>query len=153
MARRTARQRAATRRLVAFNKSRRRGSTRRRKSRSSKMAHRRRSRTSRARRGFGRISRAKSSITNKLTTGTSGDLLKARGAGQIARDISQKFMPQAAPIAEPIAEFLAGGIKGTVLAEVEKAIAGQPTILDSIPQLGGLFGGSSGNGNGMGEVV
>lgn len=139
MARRTAKQRAATRRLVSFNKRRKRSSTRRAPRRS--MPRRRRS--TRRRSVSGGFRRARSGIGGVLKSGIIRKAILGVGAATIATVVLNRVAPQFAPIGGTAAAFLSGGLVG---GAINLFLSG------GLNQLGGLFGGQSANGAGVDAV-
>ena len=66
-----------------------------------------------------------------MTSGFVGDVVKARGLGQIFKDVTSRFAPQYAQVAEIGGQYLGGGVKGTVGAQVEMVATGQPNLLQN----------------------
>ena len=131
--RRTAAQKAATRKLVALNKRRRKGTTKgmvrktarrafegKRKSsktkRKSSSSNRRTPIKSMARRRRSRVRRAGSSAKNILTSGIVGKAVTGIGAAALVGTVMNRILPGSpiTGIAQPIAAYAAGGAVGAV---------------------------------------
>ena len=129
---RTAKQKAATRKLVALNKrkrSTRKGQVRKtsrrayepkRKSskskRKSSSSNRRRLTNSMAKRRMSRTRRAGSKISNVLTSGIVGKAVTGIGAAALVGTVMNRILPGSpiTGIAQPIAAYAAGGAVGAV---------------------------------------
>jgi len=134
--RRTAAQKAATRKLVALNKRRRKGTTKgmlrktsrrafeKRKSsktkRKSSSSNRRTPIKSMARRRSRSIRRAGSSAKNLLTSGIVGKAVTGIGAAALVGTVMNRILPGSpiTGIAQPIAAYAAGGAVGAVTSVI-----------------------------------
>lgn len=113
-----------------------------RRTRGGRIRHSARTFSRRAGKGIG-------SLRNKATSGFVGDVVKARGLGQIVKDITQRIAPQYAPIGELAGQYLGGGVKGLAGAQIEMVATGQPNIIQGgISQITNLFGGGGQNSGG-----
>lgn len=130
--RRTAKQKAATRKLVALNKRRRKGTTKgmvrktarrafvKRKSstkkRKSSSSNRRTPIRSMARRRRSSVRRAGSKFSNVLTSGIVGKAVTGIGAAALVGTVMNRILPGSpiTGIAQPIAAYAAGGAVGAV---------------------------------------
>jgi hypothetical protein len=141
MARRTAKQRAATKRLVALNKKRKSKRVKRTTTRRKPMARRRRARTRTRTRTVTRYARRggkgikgifKSGMLQKASAGI--------GAGVIAGLVLDRFAPQFSEIGKPIAGFMAGGPIGAIA----------PLVLSGgLSGITGMFGGAKAEAGGL----
>lgn len=115
--------------LARSKLSRRRKSFKHSKRKSKPMARRRRSSSRRGSSlGLGKIGGFfKSGIVQKASL--------SLGAGTLAALLASRFSPQNTQLASLGGSFLAGGIEGTIAAEVVKSLAGAPSALS------GVFGG------------
>ena len=130
---RTAKQKAATKKLVALNKRRRKGTTKgmvrktarrayegiRKKSktkRKSSSSNRRTPIKSMARRRRSSVRRAGSKISNVLTSGLVGKAVTGIGAAALVGTVMNRILPGSpiTGIAQPIAAYAAGGAVGAV---------------------------------------
>ena len=134
--RRTAKQKAATRKLVALNKRRRKGTTKgmvrktarrafvKRKSttkkRKSSSSNRRTPIKSMARRKRSSVRRAGSSAKNILTSGIVGKAVTGIGAAALVGTVMNRILPGSpiTGIAQPIAAYAAGGAVGAVTSVI-----------------------------------
>jgi len=135
--RRTAAQKAATRKLVALNKRRRKGTTKgmvrktarrafegKRKSsktkRKSSSSNRRTPIKSMARRKRSSVRRAGSSAKNLLTSGIVGKAVTGIGAAALVGTVMNRILPGSliTGIAQPIAAYAAGGAVGAVTSVI-----------------------------------
>lgn len=148
MARRSAKQRAATRKLVAFNrakakkKSSRKAPKRRRQSSPKRPSKRRRKAAKKTNkpkrsskpmvRGLGKIPIIGSPIVKKAAAGIGIATIGVTLLSLVAPTIAQN------PIVRPALAFLGGGVPGVVAS----------IFLQGGAQLGNLFGGRNGNGPG-----
>jgi hypothetical protein len=130
--RRTAAQKAATRKLVALNKRKRKGTTKgmvrktarrafvKRKSstkkRKSSSSNRRTPIRSMARRRRSSVRRAGSKFSNVLTSGIVGKAVTGIGAAALVGTVMNRILPGSpiTGIAQPIAAYAAGGAVGAV---------------------------------------
>lgn len=136
-AKRTAKQKAATKKLVALNKRKAKSKTVKRKTISQKpMATRRRRFTRTVR----KASRSRAKFGGFLKRGIVGDTTSALGAGMLVGTVTDRIAPAATPFASLAAEFAAGGVTGMVAAEGLKSITGGQSILSGMI---GSFGGGS----------
>ena len=134
---RTAAQKAATRKLVALNKRRRKGTTKgmvrktarrafegKRKSsktkRKSSSSNRRTPIKSMARRRRSSVRRAGSSAKNLLTSGIVGKAVTGIGAAALVGTVMNRILPGSpiTGIAQPIAAYAAGGAVGAVTSVI-----------------------------------
>ncbi len=135
---RSAKQKAATRKLVALNKSRSKKSSTKRKSKKTTNKTKTR-RNTMARRRTTTIRRRASSggrkISSSLKTGVIGDVVKGIGAGSLVSLVMSRVAPGSSitPIASAGAGFLTGGIVGG---------AAKGSLQGGI-NLGGILGGNS----------
>ena len=134
--RRTAKQKAATRKLVALNKRRRKGTTKgeRRKTARRAFEKRKSSRTKRkssssnrrtpirsmAKRKQSRSRRVGSSAKNILTSGIVGKAVTGIGAAALVGTVMNRILPGSpiTGIAQPIAAYAAGGAVGAVTSVI-----------------------------------
>ena len=135
--RRTAKQKAATRKIVALNKRRRKGTTKgmvrktarrafegKRKSskskRKSSSSNRRTPIKSMARRRRSSVRRAGSSAKNILTSGIVGKAVTGIGAAALVGTVMDRILPNSpiTGIAQPIAAYAAGGAVGAVTSVI-----------------------------------
>ena len=135
--RRTAAQKAATKKLVALNKRKRKGTTKgmvrktarrafegKRKSsktkRKSSSSNRRTPIKSMARRKQSRTRRAGSSAKNILTSGIVGKAVTGIGAAALVGTVMNRILPNSpiTGIAQPIAAYAAGGAVGAVTSVI-----------------------------------
>jgi len=134
--RRTAAQKAATRKLVALNKRRRKGTTKgmvrktarrafvKRKSsktkRKSSSSNRRTPMKSMARRKSSSVRRVGSSAKNLLTSGIVGKAVTGIGAAALVGTVMNRILPGSpiTGIAQPIAAYAAGGAVGAVTSVI-----------------------------------
>ena len=134
--RRTAKQKAATKKLVALNKRRRKGTTKgmvrktarrafeKRKSlktkRKSSSSNRRTPIRSMARRRRSSARRAGSKISNVLTSGLVGKAVTGIGAAALVGTVMNRILPGSpiTGIAQPIAAYAAGGAVGAVTSVI-----------------------------------
>ena len=135
--RRTDAQKAATRKLVALNKSKRKGTTKgmvrktarrafegKRKSsqtkRKSSSSNRRTPIKSMARRRRSSVRRAGSSAKNILTSGIVGKAVTGIGAAALVGTVMNRILPGSpiTGIAQPIAAYAAGGAVGAVTSVI-----------------------------------
>ena len=134
--RRTAKQKAATKKLVALNKRRRKGTTKgmvrktarrafeKRKSlktkRKSSSSNRRTPIKSMARRRRSSARRAGSKISNVLTSGLVGKAVTGIGAAALVGTVMNRILPGSpiTGIAQPIAAYAAGGAVGAVTSVI-----------------------------------
>ncbi len=135
---RSAKQKAATRKLVALNKSRSKKSSTKRKSKKTTNKTKTR-RNTMARRRTTTIRRRASSggrkLGSSLKTGVIGDVVKGIGAGSLVSLVMSRVAPGSSitPIASAGAGFLTGGIVG----------GAANLILQGGINLGGILGGNS----------
>lgn len=147
MARRSAKQKAATRKLVASNRrrrtTRRKAPKRRRRSSPKRSTRRRRTRAKKT----NKRKRSSPSMVRKIPIIGSPIVKKAAagiGIATIGVTILSLVAPQIAanPIVRPALAFLGGGIPGVVAS----------IFLQGGAQLGNLFGGGQGGGGGGGAA-
>ncbi len=133
---RTAKQKAATRKLVALNKRKRKGTTKgmvrktarrafeKRKSstekRKSSSSNRRTPIKSMAKRRQSSVRRAGSSAKNLLTSGIVGKAVTGIGAAALVGTVMNRILPGSpiTGIAQPIAAYAAGGAVGAVTSVI-----------------------------------
>ena len=149
---RSAAQKAATKKLVAFNKrkaattkrkttkkpDRKRGksSTKKRKSTTiNKTKPRRKTMVSRRKTIVRRTKKGGLRIGNSLKTGIIGEVVKGIGAGSLVGMVLGRVMPDSnlTPIASTGAAFLAGGLTGGIA---------QVVLSGGLSSFGGMFGGN-----------
>jgi len=144
---RSAKQKAATKRLVAFNKARRRGKIIKVKKISATRSVITREKK---RKGSNKSKSSKKTVVNRsrgfkgIFKGTVGKVAMGIGAGTITATAVSLVAPQFAPIARPIGAFLAGGPIGLV---ADLFLSG------GLGPLTSMFGfGGGGNGGDSGAV-
>ncbi|AXH79460.1 MAG: hypothetical protein [Circular genetic element sp.] len=134
---RTAKQKAATRKLVALNKRKRKGTTKgmvrktarrafegKRKSsktkRKSSSSNRTRISKPMAKRRMSRTRRAGSKISNVLTSGIVGKAVTGIGAAALVGTVMNRILPGSpiTGIAQPIAAYAAGGAVGAITSVI-----------------------------------
>lgn len=150
MARRTAAQKRATRRLISFNKSRRK-TIRARNAPKSAMRRKSRGRSRRIAssisRGAGSFNRGRAKFGSFLKKGIVGDVSSALGSAVLVGAVTDRVAPQFTPYAQLAAEYAAGGVTGMVAAEGLKSILGMPSIIGGVLNQGlGFIGGSQQQG-------
>jgi len=141
---RSAKQKAATRKLVALNKRRARKSKPKRRSSKPRKVNKRKSPTKRMAKQ--RAAPKKRSFTSKIPLVNNPTIKKAAtgiGLATIGVAALSAFAPQFAsnPIVKPALAFLGGGIPGVI---------GQVVVGGGIAGLSNILGGASSNGNGGG---
>ena len=148
--RRSAKQRAATKRLISFNRNRRKTI---RAPNTTKSAMRRKSRgrsrriASSVSRGARSFSAGRSKFGGFLKKGIVGDVSSALGSAVLVGAVTDRVAPQFTPYAQIAAEYAAGGVTGMVAAEGLKSILGMPSILSGVLGQGlGFLSGSQQQG-------
>jgi len=141
---RSAKQKAATRKLVALNKRRARKSTPKRRSSKPRKVNKRKSPTKRVAKR--RSAPKKRSITSKIPLVNNPTIRKAAtgiGLATIGVAAINLVAPQFAnnPIVKPALAFIGGGVPGVI---------GQVVVQGGIGGLQNILGGGSSNGNGGG---
>jgi len=140
---RSAKQKAATRKLVAFNKRRAKKSKPKKRSSTPRKVNKRKSPTKRV---VKRAAPKKRSITSKIPLVNNPTVRKAAtgiGLATIGVAAINLVAPQFAnnPIIKPALAFLGGGVPGVI---------GQVVVQGGIGGLQNILGGGSSNGNGGG---
>ena len=155
---RTPKQKAATKKLVALNKRKsaqkgqsrsRKTSTNKRKSQPLRSMPKKKSmakRRSRVRSAGSSINRGQKKFGGILKKGIIGNTVSALGASQLISLVTNRVAPQATPFAVIAGEYAAGGVTGMVAAEGLKSLTGQPSILTQVMGNFGLTQPSSDGG-------
>jgi hypothetical protein len=143
---RTAAQKAATKKLVAFNKRKATKSTKKSTAKKRKTTPKKRKTTTTnkrstpkrtmAKKRFTRARKTGKSISSSLKTGVIGEVVKGIGAGSLVSLVMSRVAPNSpiTPIAATGAAFLTGGLVGG---------AANLIVSGGLGQLGGMFGGGA----------
>lgn len=143
MAKRTAKQKAATKRLIAFNKAKRKTPKKSRKSTSLKRSKPRKSMAKRQK--VKSFVRRRTDLKGIFKRGALGEAVKGVGAGSITALVTNQFMPQYTPITSTVAGFLGGGIIGGISSLLVNGGIGQLLSFANIGRSNAVV-----NGGGMG---
>ena len=138
MAKRTKAQKAATAKLVAFNKKRKAKAAPKKKAPAKKSTNKAtpRKKPMAAKKRFPRARKTGKGIASSLKTGVIGEVVKGIGAGSLITLVMNRVAPNSSltPIASTGAAFLTGGLVGG---------AANLILSGGLSQMGGIFGGAS----------
>lgn len=138
MAKRTKAQKAATAKLVAFNKKRKAKAAPKKKAPAKKSTNKAtpRKQPMAAKKRFPRARKTGKGIASSLKTGVIGEVVKGIGAGSLITLVMNRVAPNSSltPIASTGAAFLTGGLVGG---------AANLILSGGLSQMGGIFGGAS----------
>ena len=138
MAKRTKAQKAATAKLVAFNKKRKAKAAPKKKAPAKKSTNKAtpRKKPMAAKKRFPRARKTGKGIASSLKTGVIGEIIKGVGAGSLITVVMNRVAPNSGltPIASTGAAFLTGGLVGG---------AANLILSGGLSQMGGIFGGAS----------
>jgi hypothetical protein len=138
LAKRTKAQKAATAKLVAFNKKRKAKAAPKKKAPAKKSTNKAtpRKKPMAAKKRFPRARKTGKGIASSLKTGVIGEVVKGIGAGSLITLVMNRVAPNSSltPIASTGAAFLTGGLVGG---------AANLILSGGLSQMGGIFGGAS----------
>jgi hypothetical protein len=138
LAKRTKAQKAATAKLVAFNKKRKAKAAPKKKAPAKKSTNKAtpRKQPMAAKKRFPRARKTGKGIASSLKTGVIGEVVKGIGAGSLITLVMNRVAPNSSltPIASTGAAFLTGGLVGG---------AANLILSGGLSQMGGIFGGAS----------
>ena len=138
MAKRTKAQKAATAKLVAFNKKRKAKAAPKKKAPAKKSTNKAtpRKQPMAAKKRFPRARKTGKGIASSLKTGVIGEVVKGIGAGSLITLVMNRVAPNSSltPIVSTGAAFVTGGLVGG---------AANLILSGGLSQMGGIFGGAS----------